>query len=499
MTQQFAKTKIFLICLLGFIGGIALGSFLPNRYLAIDFFWFIIGLFLLAAAIFFQKNKRIMIISLCGLFFILGIWRYAISLPTSTPDKIAFYNNKEIVLQGIVASEPDRRADKQKLDINVSIIKGIDHKVTGKVLVTTNLYPIFYYGDELQIACHLAAPKEFSGFAYDRYLVRYDIYSVCYYPPINKLRGNQGNWFYATIYKLKAAIRNKINSNLSEPQASLASGILLGDMSGAGPDVQLAFSHSGLSHIAAVSGMNVSIIAAVSMSVLLFLGCWRRQAYYLSVLFIIIFIILVGLPASAVRAGVMGFLALTALAYGRTNKLTNALIFAAAVLLFFNPKLLRDDVGFQLSFLAVLGIIYVYPFFRQRFENIKSAVARGALDVLAITVSAQVFTLPIIAYNFSIISLVAPLANLLVLWSITFLTIGLMAVVLISFIFPILAFWLFLPFDLLLRYVVYVAKISSALPGGYLQLDYVWPGWLVFYYIFIGIIVVFYQRRVRPV
>jgi competence protein ComEC len=499
MMQQFPKTKIFLFCLLGFIGGIALGSFLPNRYLAIDFFWFIVGLFLLAAAIFFQKNKSMMIISLGGLFFILGIWRYAVSLPANTPNKIMFFNNKEVVLQGIIASEPDRRSDKQKLDINVSAIKGVNHEVTGKVLVTTNLYPTFNYGDELQIACRLAAPEEFSGFAYDRYLARYDIYSVCYYPPINKLRGNQGNWFYSAIYNLKAAIRNKINSNLSEPQASLASGILLGDMSGAGNDVQLAFSRSGLSHIAAVSGMNVSIIAAVSMSVLLFLGCWRRQAYYLSVLFIVVFIILVGLPASAVRAGVMGFLALTALAYGRTNKLTNALIFAAAVLLFFNPKLLRDDVGFQLSFLAVVGIIYVYPFFRQRFENIKSVIIRGILDVLAITVSAQIFTLPIIAYNFSIISLVAPFANLLVLWSITFLTVGLMAVLLISFILPILSFWLFLPFDLLLRYVVYIAKISSTLPGGYLQLNYVWPGWLVIYYFIVGVLIFYYQKRTKSV
>ncbi|MCX6795947.1 MAG: ComEC/Rec2 family competence protein [Candidatus Falkowbacteria bacterium] len=495
MLLSFSRSKLFLFCLICFIAGIGLASFLPSRFLDKDLNWFIAVLFLLAIVIFFRNDKKILIASLGGLFFIFGIWHYAISLPVWSPDQIAFYNGQSVILQGIVSSEPDIRIDKQSLDIKVVSKSGISQRVAGEVLVTTNLYPTFNYGDKLQISCDLQAPEQFNNFAYDRYLARFGIYSVCYYPPIRKLESDQGNWFYAAIYNLKNVIRDKINTNLNEPQASLAAGILLGDMRGAGEDMRLAFSHSGLSHLTAVSGMNVSIIAAVSIFTFLFLGLGRRGAYYLSIIVIVIFIILVGLPASAVRAGVMGFLALTALAFGRMNRLVNALVLAAAILLLANPKLLRTDVGFQLSFLAVLGIIYVYPLLAGMFGKLKSLVARSAADALMVTVSAQIFTLPIIAYNFSIASLVAPLANLLVLWCIAFLTVGLMIALLVSFLLPAASFWIFLPLDLLLRYIAWVAEYTSRLPHAYLEISYLWPGWLIIYYLVVGWLIFYCRQR----
>ena len=137
-------------------------------------------------------------------------------------------------------------------------------------------------------------------------MARYNIYSVCYYPKIKKLAENTGNWLLSAIYNFKDIVRNKINKNLAEPQSSLAAGILLGDMRSADEELKLVFSRSGLSHITAVSGMNISILAVVSMTTLLFLGLSRRQAFYISILYLVAFVILVGMPASAVRAGVMG-------------------------------------------------------------------------------------------------------------------------------------------------------------------------------------------------
>jgi hypothetical protein len=129
------------------------------------------------------------------------------------------------------------------------------------------------------------------------------------------------------------------------------------------------------------------------------------------------------------------------------------------------------------------------------FGKLKSLVARSAADALMVTVSAQIFTLPIIAYNFSIASLVAPLANLLVLWCIAFLTVGLMVALLVSFLLPAISFWVFLPLDLLLRYIALVAEYTSRLPHAYLEINYLWSGWLIIYYLLVGWLIFYCRQR----
>ena len=497
MGLNFPKSRIFLFCLICFIVGVGIASFLPQKYLVNGLYWFVAFLFCCLLTVAFWPNLKIRLIGLLALFLFLGIWRYVIGSPTLAPDKISYYNDREISFVGSVVGEPDVRNTNQKLKIGDISFDDKKIKIVGAVLVTANRYPEYNYGDRLQIKCKLKTPTAFNDFAYDRYLARYNIYSVCYYPKIKKLAENTGNWLLSAIYNFKDIVRNKINKNLAEPQSSLAAGILLGDMRSADEELKLVFSRSGLSHITAVSGMNISILAVVSMTTLLFLGLSRRQAFYISILYLVAFVILVGMPASAVRAGVMGFLALLALNIGRLNRITNALFLTAAVLLFFNPKLLRDDVGFQLSFLAVLGIVYVYPLFNALFDKIKIPSVKGVRDVLTITLSAQVFTLPIIAYNFSIVSIVAPLSNVLVLWCIPFLTVGLMVVLFFSFLLPAFAWWFFLPFDLLLRYIVKAAEMSASWPLAFLEIDYLWPGWLIIYYFIVSSAIVYFTKKVQ--
>ena len=497
MSLNFTKAKIFLYCLIFFIIGVSVASFLPQKYLANGLYWFVAFLSCCLLTVVFWQTLKIRLMGLLALFLFLGIWRYAIGSPTLTPDKISYYNDREISFVGSVVGEPDIRNINQKLKIDDISFDDKKIKIVGTVLVTANRYPEYNYGDRMQIKCKLKTPTAFDDFAYDRYLARYNIYSVCYYPKIIKLDGKTGNWLLSAIYNFKDIVRNKINKNLAEPQSSLAAGILLGDMRGADEDLKLAFSRSGLSHITAVSGMNISILATVFMLVLLFLGLTRRQAFCISILYLIAFVILVGMPASAVRAGVMGFLALLALNIGRLNRITNALFLTAAVLLFFNPKLLRDDVGFQLSFLAVFGIVYVYPLLNLLFDKIKMPSIKGVRDVLAVTLSAQVFTLPIIAYNFSIVSIVAPLSNILVLWCIPFLTVGLMVVLFFNFLLPAFAWWFWLPFDLLLRYVVKVAEMSAAWPLAFFEIDYLQFEWLFVYYFTVSLTLIYFIKRAQ--
>lgn len=490
----FSNSKVFLSSLIAFIAGIAIASFAPIKILIHDLAWLVAVASVALIVIVFMQKPRIRIPALLILFFILGIWRYSFGLSKNTPDKIWHYNGKTKVIFGRIINEPERKANYQRLEFKTDAIKNFDAKVDGSILITTSLYPVYYYGEKIEIKCRLEKPEKFKNFSYDRYLARFDIFSLCYYPQITRV-GKSGNIFFTIIYAIKDAVRRKIETGLTEPEASLAMGILLGDTKGTSEDIKDAFSKTGLSHITAVSGMNISIIAALLIPSLLFAGFWRRQAFFITVFFLIFFVILVGMPASAIRAGIMGFLVLLSFNIGRTSRILNSVIFTAALLLFFNPKLLRDDIGFQLSFLAVFGIIYFYHLINTFLEKIRMPSYFGLRDILSITLSAQVLTLPIIAYNFSVISLSAPLSNILVLWSITFLTIALFLAVTAGLFFPNWAVFFFLPVEFLLKYIIFIAKTFSNLPYSFIKLEYFPLSWLIFYYLAIYFILLYKIKK----
>ena len=132
-----------------------------------------------------------------------------------------------------------------------------------------------------------------------------------------------------------------------------------------------------------------------------------------------------------------------------------------------NPRLLRDDIGFQLSFLAVLGIIYIYPKIKKIFEKIsvvkkiKNNFFVFIINTICVTISAQIITAPILLYNFGDVSLIAPVSNILVLWLLPFLLISLFVAIILGLIFPSLSALFFLPAGLILEYILFIAKFFS--------------------------------------
>lgn len=484
------KSKIFLIACLAFIGGIALASFLPAEIFRFSLAWFGAGTFFLILTILFWRFSQETGIRPACLFFLLAailffsLWRYGLSRPGDTPDKIWHYNGRIVTVRGFIANEPDIRDNSQKLEIAAEAVKELPGRsVSGKILATADSYPEYKYGDRLEFSCELKRPEEYQGFAYDRYLSRFDIYSVCYYPRLKAISGGGGNYVYAKIFSLKAKLAGLIDSGLGEPEASLARPIVFGGQKGLEQAIRDDFQKTGLTHIMAVSGFNVSILAAVVMTAFLALGLSRQYAFYLAAIFLAVYIILVGLPASAMRAGLMGFLVLWALKLGRLNKITNSLVLTAAIMLLLNPKLLRDDVGFQLSFLALAGLVYVYPIFDAVWQKIKLPRLTGLSDALLLTLAAQVFTLPVLAYNFSRVSLIAPLANLAVLWAVPALTVLILAALLLSAVLPGLSFLFFLPSLILTEYILLAVKHLARFPYSSLEITYVPWGWLAAYYI----------------
>ncbi len=499
-----SKSKTFLAFCFCFIAGAGLASLISNFQFLISLsFYLYISLFLFTALAIVFWNKLIIRFGIvCFVFFIFGVWRFAITIPDcDSPDSLCSYNGRKVEIVGVVKGEPEIRTADARYTVSVERVGNL--AATGKILVTTKLYPSYTYGEQLKMLCNLQKPdnKDEGTFRYDKYLARYGVWSVCSFPKFitviptkeeSLAHPNDGQrspacadrlvgaslarddswmvWPMRQIFRLKFAVKNQISRLWNEPESSLMEGLLYGSKSGLPPEIIDDFNKTGVSHIIAVSGFNITIIVTALMFVLIRLGLWRQQAYFAVVSFVIIFVIFTGATASVVRAGIMGLLVLTAQYIGRLSRIGNVLVFTAAAMMLVNPYVLVWDAGFQLSFLATMGLVYISPvlstvipnareeslsghnsnrtieqlnnkngkpWLRGRFFALLRMTAEMIREPFLQTLSAIIATLPLILYQFGRLSLVAPLVNILILWTVPLLMlVGFVAIVLGFIFFP---------------------------------------------------------------
>ncbi len=485
------KSKIFFILSLAFIGGVFGASFWYPRNFD-SFLLFFPLIISLVVIVIFYKNRPALIAGFFILFFIFGI-----HLTEKNLDSLKNAQGKDFSGEVMVIREPELKNGYQ----NLKITPLLGHPVSkgGKFIARTGIFPEYRYGDILKINCRLEIPKnnKESNFDYRMYLAKDGIFWECKSPKIESPpaegKANGGNKIYVFVLNLRNKVDSKIAAFLPAPQSGLLSGLLLGGDDQMSKNYQEAFSITGMTHIVAVSGYNVTIIAEYLMALGIFLGLWRRQAFWLAILGIFLFIFMIGFPSSAVRAGIMGGLLLWGIKNGRLANSQNAILASAVVMLFINPLLLRWDIGFQLSFLATLGIIYIYPLFQNYL--VKKYKAFGITEILMLTISAQIFVLPVIFINFEKLSLVSPLANILVLPIIPLtMLLGFLAVA-FSFVFPPFGqvfFWLaFLP----LKYETELIRYMASLKYASLKIES-FPWWVVvlWYIILLGGIFLFKKK-----
>jgi competence protein ComEC len=218
--------------------------------------------------------------------------------------------------------------------------------------------------------------------------------------------------------------------------------------------------------------MNVVILANILMGLGLIFGLWRGQAFYFALIFIILFIIMVGAPPSALRAGIMGGVVLFAQKAGRLSQAQRLLIIAATLMLAFNPLLLKFDIGFQLSFLATLGIAKLYPYLNEKLSFIpKKLDILEIKSTVAMTIPAVIFTAPILAYNFGQLSIVSIFTNILVVPTLGFaFGLGFFAAI-AGIIFHPLGQIFFWPVWLLLEYAYRIIEWSAKIPFAVMEIE----------------------------
>jgi competence protein ComEC len=309
-----------------------------------------------------------------------------------------------VQIKGIIARQPVRSERFQNFEVR-------DIASDLRVLVRGPKYEDVSLGDEINLTCELEAPEAFDGFNYPKYLQMRGVDYLC--KDATFAITAEGDGFLATLADFRQSVELDLNRLIRSPEAGLASGLLFGGDDRLSQEMQDAFARTGMSHIVAVSGYNVSVIIMVITIIGIYMGLWRKQAAIVSIIAIVLFVAMIGFPSSGVRAAVMGMIVLSALVYGRAAHALGAVIFASASMLLWNPLQVAYDVGFQLSFGAVVGIMAFVPLFEKIF------VRRGRpmfiIEILFVTVSAQLFVVPIIVYHFGTFSQVSLATNLLVL------------------------------------------------------------------------------------
>jgi competence protein ComEC len=475
------KSRIFLYLATSFIVGVFLKSFHPAGLFFLPAGLLTLGIIILTV---FYKNKKAALAAFILLFFSLGFWRTENRLEEL---KNLTWDGKTYSGRAIVAKEPEQKDGYQKI-----IFQAENPKIN--FLANMGMDENIRCGDAVAVVCVLKIPdNRAADFDYRMYLAKDGIYYLCQQPKIIATGKHFGNWIYQALIGAKNNLSGQINALIPYPYSTLGNGLIFGGSSELPEKLKDNFSRTGLTHIVAVSGYNVTIVAQYLILFGIIIGLWRQQAFWFALTGIFIFVAMTGFPASAVRAGVMGGVLLWAMKNGRLGNSWNAIILAAAVMLFLNPLLLRYDVGFQLSFLATMGIVIFSPLGEKYLLGKHSAW--GLAEMTFLTMSAQIFVLPILLYNFGVLSLISLLANILVLPIIPFSMLLVFLTAILGWLAPLLApgmAWLTYS---LLKYEIDVITILGNWKWSSLKIENFGVGGLIGYYAMLILGIYFFRYR----
>ena len=345
----------------------------------------------------FSKRYSLAVLSL---FAIAGIFYYQTFDFSQKKAVIPFEVQSEVF--GIVESI-NQKERSQELRVKLEL----PH--SGKISVNAPPYLYFRYGDSVKLQGTIKKlPEETAA-----YFLKDGILGRMSFPKIEKIKSGQGNFLKAKLLDFRGRILEIFKNNLPVEKAALLSGITLGSREGFSDDLKNKMSLTGTTHLVALSGYNISVVAlAAGAAFGLYLS--PSVSFYLTVLVIFLFVLMTGAEASAVRAAIMGIIVLLANEVQRSFSLRNAIAIAAFLMVLYNPKVLVFDLGFQLSFLALLGIVYLNPVFKKILKMEDSGFFSWKRNLLT-TLSAQLMVLPLLLGKFGIFSLTSLLANVLIL------------------------------------------------------------------------------------
>ncbi len=355
-----------------------------------------------------QKNASfLLLVSLCLVAISLGLvrtevasWQFGVS---SLQSELGVEN--EFV--GVVASESERKEKTIQFYLETK---------EDKILVSTDRLSEVRYGDEVLVTGKLKEPESFitdlgREFDYPGYLKAKGIEYRISFADVEVIDYGFGNSIISFLLSGKQTFINSIERVIPEPAVGLGSGLLLGVKSSLGDDIETDFRKTGIIHIVVLSGYNVMLVVAFILFCFSFLLPLRAR-FVAGLIAIVCFALVVGLSATVVRASIMAGLVLFAQSYGKQYDVLRGLFLAGLVMLIINPYLLVYDIGFQLSFMATLGLLLIVPHFESLMITKKTVKIK---EFFLATVATQIAVLPLLLYHIGEVSLIAVVVNVLVL------------------------------------------------------------------------------------
>ncbi|MEO8970722.1 MAG: ComEC/Rec2 family competence protein, partial [Ktedonobacteraceae bacterium] len=387
------------------------------------------------------NDTRGRIILLVVLSLLLGAWRYTIASPVNDPSAIsAFIGKGKVEVQGSVTDEPTIQGKTRVLLVSVTSISlstgATWQDAHGELEVRTldstveNPYGA-NYGDAIELQGTLQPRDQYTAAG---------VFANMAFPRISVMSSG-GNPVLAALYHLRVMLETVIVQSLPQPEAALLIAILLSLRTPAIKPFANFFNETGTAHLIAPSGFKVTIVAGIIKSSTGWLykkrgvqagqteqiqQTWqmlpaerrqgevrRRLVTALVVTCIIIYTILSGAGSAAIRAGIMGVIMVIAPRIGRIYNVYTALAFAALIMSLLDPFVLWD-VGFQLSFLGTLGIVMLTPLLQRLLSPLQRVpFGHTLMEISAVTLAAEIATLPIVAQTFNTISFIALITNIL--------------------------------------------------------------------------------------
>jgi competence protein ComEC len=409
------------------------------------------------------------------------------TLPSERP--VEAFADAKVAIEGTVLGQPDDRQTKILYTVRVTSVQsgtGVVVPIQDTVLITDRKMAVrLNPGNRLRAQGKLTLPKNTDDFAYATFLAMDGVHAEMNAQNIERIsEGTAG--MQGLLWKSRTAFEAHIGHIYPEPAASLLSGLLTGSRRGLPAGLTADFRTTGLSHIVAVSGSNITVILSVIIGLLFFLPMKWRVAPGTAA--IILFTLFVGAEASVVRAAIMGILGLCALQTERLSNIRLAIMWTAFFMLLWNPLQLWVDMGFQLSFLAVIGLAELNGILQPYFEKLPKA--GGVREALLATIAAQITTTPWAADRFGMISLIAPLSNVLAAPLVPFAMFAGFAGVAVGAVSETLGTIVGYPGLLALEGLIFIAETTAAIPYASINIPVIGPVFITLYYVSLACLVI---------
>ncbi len=477
------------LALPGALAGCALGILAADAHLvaalALGAAVAVVGTMLGLAALAWRPTAGMLVLGVaCMAGLVLGVGRGgAAVLPTGPGSVGGLVGHGDVRLAGTLVDEPRPNGSSQQAILDqVRVGAGGGRPVRARLLARLPRSVSLQIGDRITLVAAIEAPEAFDGFDYPAFLARQGVGGIVQ-ARTAAVAHRGGGGLAGVAAAARGWLLRGLNDLIPEPEAALGDGILLGARAGIAQHVSDAFATAGLTHVVAISGWNIAIVAALVGSLTRRLetrrgGRW--MAPVLSITTVAGYVVLTGASPSVVRAALMAGAMLVARLGGSRAHAASALALAALVMLVAAPPVLWD-VGFQLSSLATAGLIWFGAAIEARLHRWPGWLR----EPVALTLAAQITTLPVIVSTFGRFSLVAPLANVVVVPMVPLAMLAcavaaavgaIQTVIQIPVVGDLLA-WVSGGFGwLILRAMIEAGEVAAALP--FASLSVAAPGWL---------------------